>query len=90
MTDVGGGGESVPASKALIFMVNAINDRFKLTVAHFFVDNLNGKGKYILVTYLLFSISLGKYLFTYWLINVVLKSSLKSYYTHKSCLTDNS
>ena len=46
MTDVGGGGDgSVPASKALVFMVNAINDRFKLTLAHFFVDNLTGKGK---------------------------------------------
>ena len=45
MTDVGGGaGGSVPASKALVFMVNAINDHFKLTIGHFFVDSLSGKG----------------------------------------------
>ena len=47
MTDVGeGGGGSVPATKALVFMINAINDRFKITLAHFFVDSLTGKGNY--------------------------------------------
>ena len=47
MTDVGeGGGGSVPATKALVFMINAINDRFKITLAHFFVDSLTGKANY--------------------------------------------
>ena len=46
MTDIGGGGEgSVPATKALVFMVNCLNHRFKLTLAHFFVDNMSGRGK---------------------------------------------
>ena len=45
MTDVGGGaGGSVPASKSLVFMINTINDHFKLTIGHFFVDALSGKG----------------------------------------------
>ena len=46
MTDCGeGAGGSVPASKALVFMVNAINDHFKITVGHFFVDSMTGQGK---------------------------------------------
>ena len=45
MTNVGGGDQgSTPATKCLVFMTNAINDRFKLTLGHFFVDKLTGKG----------------------------------------------
>lgn len=46
MCDVGAGDQtSTAATKCLVFMTNAVNDRFKMTLAHFFVDNLNGKGK---------------------------------------------
>lgn len=55
MCDVGGGDQtSTPATKCLVFMTNAVNDRFKMTLGHFFVDNLTGKG--ILPIYLSLSV----------------------------------
>ena len=36
--------EEEMATKALVFMVNMVNDHFKLPFAHFFTNNLTGKG----------------------------------------------
>ena len=46
--DLGGGSEDdseEPASKALVFMINFVNDRYKVPISHYFVDKLNGKGR---------------------------------------------
>ena len=53
MCDLGGGHETncdEPASKALVFMVNFVNDRFKVPISHYFVDTLNGKGEWLLIS----------------------------------------
>jgi len=39
-----------PATKALVFMVVAVNGNWKLPIAYFFIDGLNGGDRANLVT----------------------------------------